>query len=112
MDPRILFLFLCIPARLFLIYLSRTLPEDKQIYLGILFLIMGLLFLWLYFTNGRMNAPEEGGITWWSRYRLIHGVLYLTAAIYAFKKDNLIYVPLVIDILFGIALFVNKRIIN
>jgi xanthine/uracil permease len=81
---------------------------DLLVYHGVLLLAISLSFLWLYFTNGRMNAPEAGGFTWWSKYRLIHGMLYLTAAIYAFQKNNLAYIPLLIDVILGFILALLK----
>jgi hypothetical protein len=104
------FLLGCIPARIFLIYLGATLDENVLPYFGLLLLTMSLGFLTLYFTNGRLNAPEAGGKTWWSNLRLIHGFLYLAAAIYALQKTNLVSIPLSIDVLFGLfAYFFIKK---
>jgi hypothetical protein len=65
---------------------------------------------YLYFTNGRLNATEAGGTTWWANYRPIIGLLYLIAAILSFqKKKNLIWIPLTIDIVFGLILFYRKH---
>ena len=101
------FLFGCIPVRLFLAYIS-TKPINLFIF-GYLLLIIGISFLVLYFTNRRLDAPEAGGKTWWHNYRLIHGMLYLTAAIYAFQgKSDLIWIPLVIDVVFGLTLALLK----
>ena len=68
-------------------------------------------FLYLYFTNGRLNAPEAGGKTWWSKLRIIHGLLYLTAGIYALQNNKLCWVPLLIDVVFGFlaALFLKPK---
>ena len=43
---------------------------------------------YLYFTNTRLNAPEGGGVTWWAKYRLIHAMLYITAAIYIAQGND------------------------
>jgi len=110
MNSKLLFIFGCIPARSLLAYIASKTPKDKLKILGIILLIISISFLWLYFTKGRMNAPEAGGVTWWADYRLIHGLLYLSAAIYAIQENHLVYVPLVIDVLFGITVFVIKSI--
>jgi hypothetical protein len=63
---------------------------------------MGFGFLYLYFTKGRMNAPEAGGITWWNRFRIVHGILYVTAATLAIKGNHNAWKPLAMDVIVGI----------
>ena len=60
-------------------------------------------------TNGRLNAPEGGGVTWWKNLRLLHGSLFICAAIYAFNKDNYAYIPLLIDPIVGLFSFIMKK---
>jgi len=106
-NSQLLFLFGCIPTRILLAYISTKIPENYLPLFGAILLAMGLGFLYLYFTNKRMDAPEAGGKTWWGKYRIIHGMFYLTAAIYAFqKKPDLIWIPLTLDVIFGLCLFV------
>jgi len=112
MNRKVVFLLGCIPARILLAYIAKKTPRDKQIYLGIIFLAIGLTFLKLYFLNERTTSPEAQGEVWWAKYRIIHGLLYLTAAILAFKKDDRVYVPLVIDVLVGFSIFVKKELLN
>ena len=100
-----LFLFGCIPARLLITYISTIIPVDKLKFFSIPLFIISLGFIYLYFTNGSLNAPEAGGKTWWTNLRIIHGLLYLTAAIYAFQGDKLVWVPLLIDVIFGLFAF-------
>jgi hypothetical protein len=54
-----------------------------------------------------MNATEaSGGKTWWAEYRLIHGLLYLAASIYAFReKNDEASLALITDVLFGLSVF-------
>ena len=107
---KMLFLLGCIPARLFLVYLSTKIPNNGQNAVnkifGFILLSISISFLYLYFTNGRMNAPEAGGTTWWSPLRLVHGLLYLAAAIYSFQGKNIVWVPLLIDVIFGFFSFI------
>ena len=106
MNSILAFIFLCIPARIFLAYISRIIPDKYLKIYGILLLLMGLSFLYLFITNSRLNAPEAGGKTWWSQFRILIGIFYIIAAIYAFQgKRNLIWIPLAIDIIFGIIIF-------
>ncbi|NDH07855.1 hypothetical protein EBX93_18395 [bacterium] len=105
-DKKILlFMCFCIPLR-FILAMTPSLLDEKYLpYLGLLLLAISMGFLYLFFFNGRMNAPEAGGNTWWHDYRLIHGLLYLCASIYAFKKNNKASIPLLIDVMFGMVLF-------
>ena len=106
MNPSLLFLFACIPTRLLLVYISTIIPQDLLKYFGIPLILVSFGFLFLYFTNGRLNAPEAGGITWWSNIRLIHGLFYLAASIYAFQSKPFVWIPLSLDVIFGFIAFI------
>ena len=106
MNSKLLFLLGCIPVRLFLVYISTQIPADKLKYFGIPLFLIAISFLFLYFTNGRMNAPEaSGGVTWWSNLRIIHGLLYLAASVYSFQGKPQVWIPLLIDVIFGFFAF-------
>lgn len=108
MNSIILFLFACIPARLLLAWYSTKVP-NLTIF-GVLLLLMALSFLYLYFTKSRLQAPEAGGATWWANYRLIIGLLYLAAAVYALQgKRDLVKYPIIIDVLFGLYIFYKRH---
>jgi len=113
-DNRIrifLFLFLCIPLRLLLVYVPQDIQnkETKDIFTCML-LLFAAGFLYLGFTNGRMNAGEGGGNTWWAPFRLVHGSLFLVAAILVQKNTPVASVPLLVDVILGIVLFFTTRI--
>ena len=100
-----LFLLACIPSRLLLAWASTKIPKKYLILFGLVLLTMALSFLWLYFTGGRLSAPEAGGKTWWAQYRLIIGLLYMAAAIYALQgRQELVWIPIIIDLVFGVIL--------
>jgi len=106
-DKKLLFLFGCIPARMLLAYFTTVVPLEYLKYYGLILLAISIGFFWLYFTNTRLDAPEAGGTTWWSSFRPIFGALYLIAAIYCFQgKQNLAWIPLAIEIIFGLILFI------
>jgi hypothetical protein len=102
MKPPTLFIIGCIPIRLLLVWLTYNLNIKYLPILGLLLFIIGFGFGFLYFGNLRLTAPEAGGKTWWHNYRLIHGMLYLTASIYAFQGKNTAWIPLLFDVLLGI----------
>ena len=101
-----LFLLGCIPMRITLAMLPYYMDTAYLPYFGVLLLFIALSFFTLYFKNLRLNATEGGGNTWWADFRLLHGFLYLCAAIYAFQSKILLVVPLVIDVILGLILFI------
>jgi hypothetical protein len=113
-DQRILyFLFGCITVRTIIAILPIYLPYEWLYYLGIIILAIGTTFLCLYFNNLRLQAPEGGGITWWANFRLLHGALYLAAAHYLLKNQRIAWIPLTMDVILGLLLFLfNHKIIK
>jgi len=103
------FLFGCIPMRIILSLVPLYIEKKALFYYGILLLIIAVTFLYLYFANKRLNAFEAGGDTWWANYRLIHGLLYGAGAIYSLQGNRTASLPLLIDTILGIGLFIQKR---
>ena len=93
----LLFIFACIPTRLFLAYLPQILPMYLLQPFGIIIMIMAIGFTYLAITNRRMNAVEGGGKTWWADKRLVHAGLLGTASVYLLMKDRMASVPLMLD---------------
>jgi hypothetical protein len=113
MNNVIAFLFLCIPARIGLALASQYIPDKYLKLYGTLLLLIGLSFIYLFITNKRLYAPEVGVKAWWAQFRIIIGAFYIIAAIYSFQgKRNLIWIPLAMDIVFGIIIFTIKHSTN
>ena len=107
------FLFLCIPVRILIALASLYIPDKYLNLYAAALLLIGLAFIYLFITNSRLNAPEAGGKTWWAQFRLLIGLFYIAAAIYAFQgKRNLIWIPLAMDIVFGTIIFALKHLTN
>jgi hypothetical protein len=103
-QSKTLFLLGCIPVRTLLTYLAYKIPNVHVLFLP-LFLI-GVSFVYLYFFNKRLNAPEAGGKTWWKNLRPIHGLFYIIAAIYALKgNNNMTSLFLGLDVVLGLSAF-------
>jgi hypothetical protein len=105
------FLLGCIPTRIVISVLPLYIPLHWLHIYSVLLIIIALSFLFLYFSNMRQHAFEAGGNTWWASYRIIHGILYLIAGTYAFNKNRSAWIPLTIDTVLGLILFLNKRLI-
>jgi hypothetical protein len=100
----LLFYGICIPLRIviaYLAYIATTSKNPRWKLYALPLALTGLVFAYLYITNGRLHAPEGGGQTWWAQFRLIHALLYIAAAIYVIQGDNKAWVPLVIDVFTG-----------
>ena len=107
-----LFLLGCIPIRIIIALIPLYIDKKWLFYYSFILFAMAISFLYLYFTNGRENAFEAGGKTWWAKYRIIHGLLYLMAAYYAYHQNRNAWIPLMIDVIFGLILFIQKRFLH
>ncbi len=100
MNKQLLFFLGCIPMRLLIVWYTKNYPSKN---IGYLLSLISISFLYLYFNNLRLNASESStGVTWWAPYRLIHGLLYLTAAIYMFREKQYSWIPLLFDVFVGL----------
>ena len=105
----LLFIFACIPIRLFLAYLPQILPTYLLQPFGIVIMTMAIGFAYLGITGKRMQAGEGGGKTWWADIRLVHAGLLGTASLYLLMKNRTASVPLMLDSISGILFFFNMR---
>jgi len=102
----LLFLCACIPTRIALVLIYKYINVKFLPYLGIGLLIPAIGFLLLYIFNLRQTGIETGNrIIWWNKLRVVHGIIYLGAAIYALKKEKLGWILLLIDVLIGLISF-------
>ena len=65
--------------------------------------------MYLYFFKMRERVFEAGGVAWWGKFRILHALTYLVSAVLAFNKNRLAWIPLIIDVLMGLVLFLNYR---
>ena len=103
------FLMGCIPVRTYLALLPLRLNPRWLRYYSFILFIQAFTFMYLYFFKMRERAFEAGGVAWWGKFRILHGLTYLVAAILAFNKNRLAWIPLIIDVLMGLVLFLNYR---
>ena len=120
LNSKLLFLIACIPSRIFLSIIPILNINSPIFYLffGLILFLISSGFLYLYFTNKRLDAMEAGGYTWWHQLRLFHGLIYLCASIYILynlqNKDFIKYasIPLFIDVIIGLCAFIYYRFIK
>ena len=102
----LLFLGGCIPMRLFFVFVAWIISIKYLPLLGYIALLPAIGFLYLFVSGERHFGLEtQGAPIWWSKFRSIHGILYLLFAIYAIKGFRSAYLFLLADVLIGLILF-------
>ena len=101
----LLFVFACIPTRLALVYLAYNKTFK---YLPYITMLMGLGFLYIYFTGDRKTGSETfGRPIWWNDMRLFHGLMYVGFSILALLDCKGAWMLLGADVAAGIGAFIQ-----
>ena len=102
------FIIGCVGVRLLLVHLVHKIHRDLLPTLGYPALLVAFGFLFIFITGGRKTGIEvQGGRIWWNKLRPIHAFFYLWFACLAFKKDKNSYIPLLLDVVFGLTSFLS-----
>ena len=101
---------LCILVRLGLVYFISRLSGEWLKYSSAIGFAIAIGFTVMIIIDRKMGA--FGQKVWWSNYRYIHVILYLTFAIMAFNKNKLSYVPILVDTILGLLFFIKHRYIT
>ena len=108
----ILFLGACIPARICLALIAKYLSSVSSSYyklFGYILLLPAFGFLFLFFTGKRQGVGLEtqGGLIWWNKFRLLHGLIYLLFSYNAIFNPTFksAYLFLLFDAFMGLVLF-------
>lgn len=101
----LMFLGICIPLRFALTYLAKVINVKYLPLLGSFYLAMGIVMLYLFFTQSRLYRDWMDGEIWWKNLRPIHAILYIVFGLLAFNKNKKAWVILLADTLFGLLVF-------
>ena len=106
----LMFLFGCIVVRsLFLLIVKYINPKYLPI-LGLLALIPAIGFIIIYLFDLRKRGNETfGQKIWWNSLRPVHASLYILFALLAFKKNKYSWIPLLLDVIFGLIAFIHHH---
>ena len=114
-DTKIVLLFLvgCIGMRTVLALSAFFVNPEYLPYMGYVGLVVATSFFYLYmhgnkYADGQLKKYGEK-MVWWNKYRPIHGVLYLTFGILAIGKNNYSWVPLGLDVIVGLSLWLHHN---
>jgi hypothetical protein len=103
----LIFILACIPARIGLSYLAY---KRSFKFLPIITTLIGIGFLYIYFTGSRKTGTETfGKPIWWNNARLFHGLLFIAYSILAILGCDNAWILLAFDVAFGIGGFVQHK---
>lgn len=109
----LLFLFGCIPTRLFITYLAKHFSGNALKILGYVAFIIAFSFLYLFFTGKRKTGMETfGDKIWWNNLRPIHAAFYLLFAYGAVRGLRSAWKYLLYDVIFGLLAFLAFHLYN
>ena len=104
----LLFLFGCVVARLLLVYIAKNIKSKYLPILGYFALVPALGFIYIYYNNLRKTGQEVLGDTiWWNDIRPIHSFLYFLFFFMAINRKRNSWIVLLIDVLFGLTMFLK-----
>tara|TARA_B100001250_G_scaffold173407_1_gene149253 strand:- start:315 stop:662 length:348 start_codon:yes stop_codon:yes gene_type:complete len=109
MKRALVFLILCLGARLSIALIAKNLSTKALKLSAIPATIIGLTFISLYLFDFRKTGIEAGGKIWWNSYRPIHGMHYILFAIFAFKGDKHAWRVLLVDVFVGLFVWIHNH---
>ena len=100
------FLGLCIPSRIFFVYLAKKIDRKYLPYLGYLSLLPAIGFFTIYMLDLRKTGIEtQGSKIWWNNLRPVHAFLYFYFAYLAINSNINSYKILLFDVIIGLVAF-------
>tara|TARA_Y100000022_G_C13012447_1_gene267363 strand:+ start:41 stop:421 length:381 start_codon:yes stop_codon:yes gene_type:complete len=99
---------LCIIVRFTFVYIVSILDKKWLKLAGIIGLLISGGLLYNYIINKRIGGLS--GRVWWQKYRPLHAGLYAAFGLMALMGDKGAYIPLLIDTIIGIVVFVYYKI--
>lgn len=103
----ILFLLMCIPSRYLISYGLFKMPKRYLRYISALLIIPVIGWIYIYLTDSRKTGAETfGNRIWWNSLRPLHAILYMFAAILAFRKNNDSWKLIALDTTIGLLSFI------
>lgn len=102
-----MFLFLCIPTRLFFVHYSKQAKANSLRNLGYIAIFPAIGFMYIYLTKSRQTGVEtQGANIWWNDLRPLHSLLYFSFAHMAMNGNKNAYKALLIDVIIGFMAFI------
>lgn len=104
----VLFVFGCLLVRFSFVLIAKNINKKMLPLLGKIAIIPAIWFLVLYFGDLRQRGALNQKI-WWNNLRPLHSILYFTFVYLALNKNDKAYIPLLLDVLIGLLVFINNN---
>ena len=101
------FIFICMGLRSYAVYLAKNKKMQKT--LGILYILFSIGIMYLYTSNTRNTGLEAGGVIWWKNYRPFFSIIWFLFGISYILNYDWSWKILILDIILGMGLFINKH---
>jgi hypothetical protein len=109
----LLFLIFCIGSRIMIFYISLHINEKYIKYIGLITLIIGIGFAYIFLTDSRKTGGEVfGDKIWWNNLRPVHSVLYILFSFNALVYNKSMSQLLLADVIIGFIFFLNFHYTN
>ena len=106
----LLFFLVCLVVRslipLGMIYVHKSYLK----YISVVLFAWSVGFMDAYLNGSKRDTGFFGGDKWWIKNNLVHAVMYLTSAVLAFQMNKKAYIPLVVDVVFSLVMYINNLI--
>ena len=100
------FLLLCIPTRIIIALIAKSVDQKYLPYLGYLAILPAIGFAYIFIFGKRKRGAETfGQKIWWNNLRPIHSFLFALFAYLAISKNKNSYVVLFADAFIGLVSF-------
>jgi hypothetical protein len=107
LQRQLLFIGVCIPVRLTMIYIVNKLINTKyKFFIKFIYLVLGLLFMYRFIQFSTKDRGGFGNKVWWNDLRLVHSLMYI-----AFILTDDIRL-LLINVMLGVLGFINNYFIG
>ena len=100
------FLLLCIPTRIIIALIAKSVDQKYLPYLGYLAILPAIGFAYIFIFGKRKRGAETfGQKIWWNNLRPVHSFLFALFAYLAISKNKNSYVVLFADAFIGLLSF-------
>ena len=100
------FLLLCIPTRIIIALIAKSVDQKYLPYLGYLAILPAIGFAYIFIFGKRKRGAETfGQKIWWNNLRPIHSFLFALFAYLAISKNKNSYIVLFADAFIGLVSF-------
>lgn len=108
-KSRLLFLTLCLPLRLAIVYAAASQPS-LRVPLAVLMAVLAIGITFIYLTGSRQTGTETfGEPIWWNNLRPIHGALWALSSLLLFQNSPLAPYVLGADVAIGFGAFYSHH---